>query len=69
MNTVDARGHACPEPVMMTREALHEDAGGVEVLVDSPCAAENITRFAANFGYAVMTEQNGDETKLTLAKK
>ena len=69
MNKVDARGHACPEPVMMTREALHEDASGVEVLVDSPCAAENITRFAGNFGYAVATEENGDETKLTLTKK
>ena len=68
MNMVDARGHACPEPVMMTREALHEDAAGVEVLVDSACAAENITRFAGNFGYAVAAVQNGDETKLTLTK-
>ena len=69
MKQVDARGCACPEPVMMTREAMYEDPNGVEVLVDNSCAVENITRFAGNFGYAVATESNGEETKLTLTKK
>lgn len=69
MNTVDARGCACPEPVMMTREALYEDPSGVEVLVDNVCAVENISRFAGHFGYAVTTLQDGDDTHLTLQKK
>ena len=69
MKIVDARGCACPEPVMMTREAMHEDPNHVEVVVDNTCAVENITRFANNFGYAVTTEANGVETKLTLQKK
>ena len=69
MKLVDARGCACPEPVMMTREAMYEDASGVEVLVDNTCAVENITRFANNFGYAVVTQQEGEDTRLTLTKK
>lgn len=68
MKTVDARGCACPEPVMMTRAALHEDAAGAVVLVDNACAVENIARFAANFGYAVAKQTMGGETELTLTK-
>ena len=69
MKLVDARGCACPEPVMMTREALYDDAQGVEVLVDNACAVENITRFAGNMGYTVTTEDLGEETKVSLVKK
>lgn len=69
MKKVDARGCACPEPVMMTREAMYEDPACVEVTVDNACAVENITRFAANFGYAVAVRQDGEESTLTLTKK
>lgn len=68
MKLVDARGCACPEPVMMTREAMYEDPNHIEVLVDEACAVENVTRFAKNFGFTVITEQDGEETKLTLTK-
>ena len=68
MKQVDARGCACPEPVMMTREAMYEDPNHIVVLVDEACAVENVTRFAKNFGFAVTTEQDGDDTKLTLTK-
>lgn len=69
MKTVDARGCACPEPVVMTREAMREDSKHVEVLVDNVCAVENIKRFAGNLGYAVQTQSNGEDTKLTLTKE
>ena len=68
MKLVDARGCACPEPVMMTREAMYEDPNHIVVLVDETCAVENVTRFAKNFGFIVTTEQDGDETKLTWTK-
>jgi len=48
--TVDARGQACPQPVILTRKALAE--GGfdlLEVLVDDASSRENVVRFA---GYA-----------------
>lgn len=45
--TVDARGQACPQPVILTRKALAE--GGfdlLEVLVDDASSQENVVRFA-----------------------
>lgn len=69
MNTVDARGRSCPEPVMMTRDALKGGAEGAEILVDNICAVENITRYAAHEGYAVRREDGADDFKLVLTKK
>jgi len=45
--TLDTRGLACPEPVLLTRKALAE--GGfdlLEVIVDDTAARENVIRFA-----------------------
>jgi TusA-related sulfurtransferase len=50
--TVDARGLSCPEPVMMTREALAAlKTGTVEVLVDSGTSRDNVRRLAERFGW------------------
>ncbi|WP_072499593.1 sulfurtransferase TusA family protein [Olsenella phocaeensis] len=46
MKTIDARGLSCPEPVVLTRNALRDEAE-LEVLVDSPAPRENVSRFAA----------------------
>ena len=46
--TLDARGQACPQPVILTRKALAE--GGfdlLEVIVDDASSRENVERFAA----------------------
>lgn len=60
MNTIDACGRSCPEPVLMTKNGLTESPEGVTVTVDNPIAVENISRFAGNKGYQVKkTEQNG----------
>jgi len=44
--TVDARGLACPQPVIMAKRAIEENAA-VTVLVDNDAAVENIRRMAA----------------------
>ena len=45
--TVDARGLACPIPVIRVKKALEgAPPGRVVVLVDEPVAVENITRLA-----------------------
>lgn len=36
MREVDARGLSCPEPVMLTEEAIREEKGPVRVLVSEP---------------------------------
>ncbi|MCE5344052.1 MAG: sulfurtransferase TusA family protein [Eubacteriales bacterium] len=68
MKKVDARGCACPEPVVLTRNAIKEDPSGAEVTVDNACAVENISRFARNAGYQVAAIKNGSEVTLTLTK-
>ncbi len=47
---VDARGLACPTPVVKTRDALRGGADEIEVLVDNPTARDNVCRFASSQG-------------------
>jgi len=61
VKTVDARGLACPKPILLTLEALHGMAGGeVVVLVDTGTAQENVTRLANKNGWVVTEEQQPD---------
>ena len=63
---VDARGRSCPEPVMMTKKALAQQSGRLQVLVDNQVAVDNITRFAQNKGLAVRVENKGSDFQLTI---
>ncbi|HPM25027.1 MAG TPA: sulfurtransferase TusA family protein [Phycisphaerae bacterium] len=66
---VDARGLSCPQPVMLTRQALQKAAGGpVVVLLDSMTQVQNCTRAAESLGWQVNCEQKGREFELTLRK-
>jgi len=66
---VDARGLLCPMPVVMVqKEVKANKPATLEVLVDDPCAVENVTRFANNQGYQVEKEESGEEFRLTLRK-
>lgn len=68
-HTVDARGLLCPMPVVLVQKEVKANAPAIlEVMVDDPCAVENISRFAYNNGYKTAVEDNGDEWKLTLTK-
>ena len=70
MATVDARGYSCPVPLLMVQEEIKKtDPAELEVLIDAPCAVENIQRFAYHNGYAFQAEGNGDEWTLKLTKK
>ena len=51
MATVDARGFSCPVPLLMVQEEIKKtDPAELEVLIDAPCAVENIQRFAYHNG-------------------
>ena len=57
-------------PVMMVRkEVLAAAPAALEVLVDDPCAVENISRFAASQGYSVAVSEQGNDVKLELTKQ
>lgn len=54
--TVDARGLACPQPVVLTKQALGSNEK-VKVLVDSETALENVKRLGAKLGCDIKVEQ------------
>ena len=61
IKTVDARGLSCPQPAMLTRQAMQKlDRGTLEVLVDFGTARENVSRLAKNAGWAVTMEEQPD---------
>lgn len=68
MKTIDARGLSCPEPVIMTKNAMASIEAEYEVLVDNVTAKENVTRFAVHQGYQVTAEEQGEDYLLRLKK-
>lgn len=69
MTTVDARGLSCPEPVLMTQEALASNEDAYTVYVSTSTAKERVTNFVESKGYSVVcTGAEGDYT-LALTKK
>jgi tRNA 2-thiouridine synthesizing protein A len=67
-STVDARGLSCPQPVILTRNAIQAGDFPVVVLVETVTSRENVRRAAEKVGCAVQVEEMGDEFKLTLTK-
>ncbi|HWQ09118.1 MAG TPA: sulfurtransferase-like selenium metabolism protein YedF [Holophaga sp.] len=65
---IDARGLACPQPVILTRKALAEGGCGLlVVMVDNPASRENVVRFATHAGCAVEgVEEAGNEARITI---
>jgi TusA-related sulfurtransferase len=68
--TIDARGLSCPEPAMMTRQALLTTRqGAVVVLVDAATARDNVARTAELAGWQAVTETQLDGSyRLMLTK-
>lgn len=61
MTTVDARGLSCPEPVILTKQAMASKEASYQVIVDNVTSKENVTRFATHQGYQVnVIEDNGE---------
>lgn len=65
-NVVDARGRSCPEPVIMTKQALDQNGNRATVLVDNQVAVDNITRFAENRGLKVLVKEKDGDFELTI---
>jgi selenium metabolism protein YedF len=63
---VDARGLACPTPVVRTKDALRGGAHDIEVLVDNPTARDNVSRFASSQGCRVDINQEEDIFRIAI---
>ena len=59
--TVDARGHSCPQPVVLTMDALNQNAEAYEILVDNQTALNNVSRFVKNAGKTVSVTESGED--------
>ena len=58
---IDARGKACPTPVIMAKKAISAGESTFTVLVDNTTAVENLKRLAENQGFdAAVTEKEGE---------
>lgn len=65
--TVDARGLACPAPVIRTKEAAEKNPGeNIIVIVDNDAAKENVSRLAEKLKFSVNVKEGQGEYTLNL---
>ena len=60
MREVDARGLSCPEPLMLTAEALKKGNAPVRVLVTEPHQKMNVEKFAKDHGRKTTSTETED---------
>ena len=59
---IDARGLACPKPVILTKKELDKtDDGIITTIVDNEVAKENVLKLAQSMGYKFQVNQSEDE--------
>ena len=66
---VDARGLSCPQPMIVTREALgRRESGEVIVLVDTGTQRDNVLRLARREGWSSSVEPADEGIRVRLTK-
>jgi TusA-related sulfurtransferase len=65
---VDARGLSCPEPAILTRQAITAGAFPIQVFVDTGTSRDNVSRMAQSAGCKVSVEDRGNGFVVTLIK-
>ncbi len=66
---INACGLSCPQPVLLTKEAIEKNSLPIQVVVDTQCAMENIFRLADNMRLNVEVTTEDDQFRLTLSQK
>jgi tRNA 2-thiouridine synthesizing protein A len=68
-HTVDARGLSCPQPVLLTLQAMKEiSRGRLTVLVDTDTSKENVLRAAGQGWQEAGVQEQAGEFQITLNK-
>ena len=52
MNHIDAKGKACPMPVMMAKKEMDTGCEALSITVDNAIAVQNLSRLAESQGFA-----------------
>jgi selenium metabolism protein YedF len=59
---IDARGLACPAPVLQTKETIDKESpDSITVMVNNEAARQNVTRFLESQNFSVSVEQMGTD--------
>ena len=62
LQEIDARGLACPAPVLQTKATLEQDnPETVRVVLDNPASQQNVQRFLQSQGFITELNQMGDD--------
>jgi selenium metabolism protein YedF len=64
---IDARGLACPQPVVLTKKALEAGEREFVILVDNPTSRDNVRRFAESSGCVVIIAEEGGGYKICIS--
>ncbi len=68
-DVVDARGLACPQPVILTRQALERSQQDrITAVVDNETARDNIVKMARSLSCGVEVDQRGDDFYIAITK-
>lgn len=59
MVEVDARGLSCPEPIMLTADAMKNNDGPIKVLVSEPHQRTNVEKLAKDRGKKTTVTEEG----------
>lgn len=70
MQEIDARGLACPAPVLLAKEALEKENPDIlKVTVDNAAAKQNVARFLTSRGFRVSDTRKGDDFQVSAEKE
>lgn len=69
MSKVDTRGMSCPQPILMTKNALKKNPDEVIILVDNKTAETNVSRFLKKSKYRIEEIVNNDDEYFIRARK
>lgn len=62
---IDARGLSCPQPVVLTQQAIASGEKLIAVTVSSSVSKENVIRILERNGYATEARDDGDDIVVT----
>lgn len=68
MEMIDARGKACPTPVILAKKMADTGTEAFTVLVDNSTAVENLKRFSDSTGFEATVTEVGPDWSISFCK-
>ena len=66
---IDARGLSCPQPVVLTQQAIKKGLTEFQVVVDTVVSKENVLRCAEKNSFSASAAADGDSFIISVSKK